>query len=167
MTRVLIPGSFDPLTRGHLDIVTRAANLFSEVVVGVANNDEKRYLFNLDQRTEIAAKAVESLSNVRVVAIAGLVAKWCRENQVDLIAKGIRNGADWENELVQARANRQINGIETVFLPTAPELAHVSSSLVRQLAKHGQDLSAYVTDNVSDALTQIHAASTTEGFDHD
>lgn len=167
MTRVLIAGSFDPVTRGHLDVIARAAGLFCEVVVGVANNDDKHYLFSATQRAHLVSKAVGELPNVQVVSISGLVARWGRDNGVDFIVKGLRNSADWEHELVQARANQDISGIETLFLPTAPELAHVSSSLVRQLVQHGQDVSAYVSDSVAHALAKLNQVPATEGYDHE
>jgi len=149
----LFPGTFDPFTLGHLDLVGRAAAMFGRATVGVARNAEKRSLFGAEERAELAREAVRGLDGVDVVLVPGLVVRACEEIGADVIVRGVRGGSDLDLELQMARTNRTLlPSIDTVLLVPAPELAHVSSTLVREIAALGGDVSRFVPKNVADAL---------------
>ncbi|MDO5729020.1 MAG: pantetheine-phosphate adenylyltransferase [Actinomycetaceae bacterium] len=167
MTRVLVPGSFDPITHGHMDIITRCSALFDEVVVGVGDNLAKRYLFSRHKRVELARQSVAQLDNVMVQPIDGLLATWCQEHHIDVIAKGLRSAMDASFELPQATVNRNLADIETILLATHPSLAHVSSTIVKEVAANGGDVSAMVDTHVSDALMSTILASSGGDGAHD
>lgn len=152
MTRAVVPGSFDPITKGHMDIISRCSALFDEVIVGVADNLAKTYLFSRSRRVELVATSVAHLSNVTVEPIDGLLAQWCQDHEVDVIAKGLRSPTDAAFELPQATVNRNLADIETILLATHPSLAHVSSTIVKEVAANHGDVSAMVDKHVSDAL---------------
>ncbi|MDO5722032.1 MAG: pantetheine-phosphate adenylyltransferase [Actinomycetaceae bacterium] len=155
MTRALIPGSFDPPTRGHLEVIDRCSALFSEVLVAVADNSAKNYWFSRAERMRLLGECVSHLSNVKVVQIDGLVASWCADEGVDVIVKGVRSAADFDYELTQATMNRELTGVQTVWLPSAPVFAHVSSTMVKEVARYGGDISSLVTDPVAHAVWQL------------
>ena len=147
--RCLYPGSFDPVTRGHLDIIRRAARVFDTVVVGVLHNPDKRGVFPVPKRVEMRKKACEDIENVRVIAYGGLLAQCAREENISVVIRGVRGVADLESEAVMARINHQLNpDLETLFLPASPEMTDVSASMVRQLAAFGADISPYVPEQV-------------------
>ena len=149
----LFAGTFDPFTRGHLDVVARARALFDRVTVGVAVNPEKKALFGAEERADLVRGAVRHLEGVEVVLIPGLVVQACRELGADVLVRGARSGTDFDFEAQMARTNRALlPSIETVLLVTAPELSHVSSTLVRQIATLGGDASSLVPGNVAEAL---------------
>ena len=152
MTIAVLPGSFDPVTLGHVDIATRAASLFEHVIVAVAHNSAKTPLLDVDTRLELASDALAHLPNVSVEATQGLLVAFCAERGATVIAKGLRGGADYDYERPMALMNRSLTGIETVFVTGDPALAHVASSLVRDVARHGGDISAYVPDAVVAAV---------------
>lgn len=154
MTRAVVPGSFDPITKGHLDIIKRCTRVFDEVVVGVGNNTSKRYMFSLDERVEMARESVSDIPGVRVAKVDGLLAKWCEDHEVDAIVKGLRSAVDASFELPQATVNRQLGDIETILLATHPALAHISSTIVKEVAVNGGDVSSMVSGCVQDALTK-------------
>ena len=152
-SHALFPGTFDPFTLGHLDLVRRAARLFGRATVGVARNAEKRSLFGAEERTELAREALRGLAGVEVALVPGLVVRACEELGADVIVRGVRGGADLELEIQMARTNRTLApSIDTVLLVPTPELAHVSSTLVREIAALGGDVSAFVPKNVAEAL---------------
>lgn len=152
----LYPGSFDPVTRGHMDIIARAANIFDQVVVGVLHNPDKRGCFPVEKRVEMLRKACAKLENVRIIAYGGLLAQLTREENIRVVVRGVRGVADLESETMMARINHQLNpDLETIFLPASPENGEISASMVRQLAAFGADLSAYVP---SEVLPDILAA---------
>lgn len=152
----LYPGSFDPVTRGHMDIIARAANIFDQVVVGVLHNPDKRGCFPVEKRVEMLRKACAKLENVRIIAYGGLLAQLTREENIRVVVRGVRGVADLESETMMARINHQLNpDLETIFLPSSPENGEISASMVRQLAAFGADLSAYVP---SEVLPDILAA---------
>lgn len=156
MSICLYPGSFDPVTLGHMDVIRRAAKMFDTVVVGVLYNPEKQGCFPVPKRVEMLEKACCGLPGVRVIAYGGLLADLTREMGIGVVVRGVRGAADLESESVMAWVNRRLNpGLETVFLPASPETADVSSSIVRQLALFGADLSPYVPPQ---ALPDILAA---------
>jgi pantetheine-phosphate adenylyltransferase len=154
--RAVCPGSFDPVTGGHLDVVERAAALYDEVVVAILHNPAKSGTFTPEERIAFVEHAVSNLGvgdRVRVEAFAGrLLVDVCRDVGADVVVKGLRGGTDFAYELPMALMNRHLTGVETVFLPGAPDLEHVSSSLVKEVVRYGGDVSGLVPDEVRDAL---------------
>ena len=150
MKRVaLFPGSFDPFTAGHLNILKRALTMFDEVVVAAGVNIDKRGFFTTEQKLDIIRQAVEGLNGVTVIAYENLTIDACRERGIKHIVRGVRNMIDFETERSIADANRRLAPeIETVIIPTAQDYAHISSTAVRDLLKHGGDTSLFVPDNV-------------------
>ena len=143
------PGSYDPVTNGHVDVVRRAASLFDEVVVAVLGNPAKRGLFPLDERIDLLRAAVDGIEGVRVESVhGGLLVDYCRSVGASAIVKGVRSGNDFAYELPMALMNRHLTGIETVFLPGEPRFEHVSSSLVKEVAGYGGDVTGLVPDAV-------------------
>jgi pantetheine-phosphate adenylyltransferase len=154
MRRAVCPGSFDPVTNGHLDIIGRAARLFDGVVVAVLINQSKSGLFTLDERLDILAEVTKDYSNVRVEAFQGLLVNFCRANEIDVIVKGVRVASDFDYELQMAQMNIGLAGIETLFMPTNPQYSFVSSSLIKDVAKWGGDVTPHVPDVVADRLRE-------------
>jgi pantetheine-phosphate adenylyltransferase len=150
--RAVCPGSFDPVTNGHLDIVERAASLFDEVVVAVGINQSKRRLFSADERMAMLTRAVGHLPNVRVEGFSGLLTTFCTERDIHAIVKGLRAVSDFDYELQMAQMNSSLSSVETVFVPTSPEWSFLASSLVKEVASYCGDVSALVPDFVNDAL---------------
>ncbi|HET7066113.1 MAG TPA: pantetheine-phosphate adenylyltransferase [Nocardioides sp.] len=148
MRRAVCPGSFDPPTFGHLDIVRRSARLFDEVIVAVGTNVSKNRLFDAEERIAMMRRACADLDNVTVEGFAGLVTTFCAERDVTAIVKGLRAASDFDYELQMAQMNSSLTGVETVFIPTSPERGFVSSSLVKEVAGFGGDVSAFVPDFV-------------------
>ncbi len=140
MRRAVCPGSFDPPTNGHLDIIGRAAGLFDEVVVAVLVNHNKQGLFTVDERITMLGEVVEPYPNVRVDSFHGLLVDFCREHQVHAIVKGLRAITDFDYELQMAQMNQQLSGVDTLFMSTSPEWSFVASSLVKEVAKYGGDV---------------------------
>lgn len=149
--RGIYAGSFDPLTLGHLDVIRRACGLVDELVVGVGNNPAKRYLFPLAQREDLVREACGELP-VRVVSFEGLLVDACRREQAGVIVRGLRSVSDFDSEFRYGLANRDISGIETIFLLSDPAYLFVSSSIVREIEGNGGDASRYVPDCVARAL---------------
>ena len=144
-TRCLYPGSFDPVTLGHMDVIRRAAKIFDTVVVGVLHNPDKQGCFPVEKRVELLKKACAGIKNVEVVSYGGLLAQFTKEQDIRVVVRGVRGAADLESETAMARINGQLHpGLETVFLPASPDREQISASMVRQLAAFGADLSAYV-----------------------
>lgn len=152
MSRAVCPGSFDPVTLGHLDVIGRAAELYDGVVVAVGSNISKRALFSPDERVAMLQESCLEWPSVSVTLFSGLLVDFCAAHDVDVIVKGLRSGADYDYELAMAQMNRHLTGVDTAFLPTAPQLSFVSSSLVREVAALGGDVSAFVTPTVSDRI---------------
>lgn len=144
MTIAVLPGSFDPVTLGHVDIATRAASLFETVILAVAHNSSKQPLLDVATRVDLARSATAHLANVTVEQTDGLLVDFCRERGATAIVKGLRGGADYDYERPMALMNRALTGIETVFITGDTALAHVASSLVRDVARHGGDIGAFV-----------------------
>ena len=153
MRRAVCPGSFDPVTHGHIDIVGRAAKLFDEVVVAVGVNASKNRLFTAEERIEMLREVCAGLPNVTVSSFSGLIVDFCREIDAPAIVKGLRGGNDYEYELPMAQMNSHLSGVETVFVPTTAALGYVSSSLVKEVAAFGGDVSGLVPDAVLARLT--------------
>jgi pantetheine-phosphate adenylyltransferase len=150
--RAVCPGSFDPVTNGHLDIVGRAARLFDEVVVAVLINQSKAGLFSLDERLDILAEVTKGYPNVRVEAFQGLLVDFCRANDITVIVKGVRIASDFDYELQMSQMNIGLAGIETLFMPTNPQYSFLSSSLIKDVAKWGGDVTPHVPDVVVSRL---------------
>jgi len=141
----IYPGSFDPLTRGHLDVIERAAELFDRLTVAVVVNPQKREsLFTLDEREAMIRRSVEHLPNVEVDHFRGLLADFVRHREATVIVKGLRVVSDFENEMSTALMNRSLSGVDTVFLPSDPRWSFVSSSLVKEVYNLGADVTEYV-----------------------
>jgi len=152
--RALFPGSFDPVTNGHLDLIARLAPLVDEVVVALAVNPQKIPLFTEDERVELLREVCRPWPVVRVQVFTGLVVDAARQCGADLIIRGIRGGADCEREWQMAHLNRTMAGIETLWLPASPEWACVSSSLVREIARFGGEVAPFVPAPVAACLRE-------------
>ena len=151
--RAVCPGSYDPVTNGHVDVVTRAAALFDEVVVAVLYNPTKQGTFAVEERVSLIEESMAALANLRVEAFADrLLVDVCRDLGATAIVKGLRGGTDFAYELPMALMNKHLTGIETVFLPGDPRFEHVSSSLVKEVVKYGGDVAGLVPDGVLAAL---------------
>jgi pantetheine-phosphate adenylyltransferase len=148
MTKAVFPGSFDPFTLGHVDIVARARALFDHVVVVVADNSTKAPLLTVDERVALAAEATAGFDDVEVAATGGLIVDFCAEIGATVIVKGLRGGADYDMERPMALMNRALSGVETVFVSGDPALQHVASSLVRDVARHGGSIARLVPPGV-------------------
>ncbi len=156
MRVAIYAGSFDPITLGHQDIVLRAAKLFDRVVVAIGTNPAKRYLFDFAERERLIREAVAGAGNVDVVAFQGLLVNKAREVGATVILRGLRTVSDFESELKYATANRDLSGIESMFLGSSPAFAHVSSSLVKEISSNGGDASIYVPPAVASALRRVY-----------
>lgn len=149
MNIALFPGSFDPFHNGHLEVVERASLLFDEVIVASLRNPQKAQpLFPIDEREQMVSESVAHLSNVRVMAMSTLVVDLAREVGANLIVRGLRAVSDFEIELQMAQMNRQLSGIETLFLPTGSQYAYIASRLIREVARYGGDVSDLVPEPV-------------------
>lgn len=154
MSTAVCPGSFDPITLGHLDVVRRAASLFDEVIVGVAQNSTKAALLTLDVRVGLARAALADTAGVRVEPVVGLLADFVREFGATAIVKGLRGGADFDAELPMALMNRHLTGVETVFLAGDQSLAHIASSLVKDVARFGGEIDDLVPPGVGQVVRE-------------
>lgn len=154
MRRVVCPGSFDPITNGHLDIIGRAARLYDEVTVAVLINVEKSSLFTVDERVDILQTVTKDYDNVKVEKFHGLLVDFCRHNDIPAIVKGIRVVSDFDYELQMAQLNYRLSGVETLFMPTNPEYSFLSSSRVKEIARYGGDVSGLVPDLVHKLLIE-------------
>ena len=152
MRRVVCPGSFDPVTNGHLDIIGRAARLYDEVIVAVLLNLSKSALFTVNERAEMLREVTAEFSNVRVATFDGLIVDFCRSNDVSAIVKGLRAVSDFDYELQMAQMNYSQAGVETLFMTTNPLYAFLSSSLVKEFAKFGGNVASLVPKPVLDRL---------------
>jgi pantetheine-phosphate adenylyltransferase len=151
----LCPGSFDPVTNGHLDIIERTARHFDEVIVAVTRNPQKAdSRFSLEERQEMLKEVVDAIGNIRIETLTGLVVDFAREHGATAIVKGLRAVSDFEYELQMAQMNKRLSGVDTFFIPTGPEYSFLSSSLVCEVAKFGGDVSAMVPPGVAQRLVE-------------
>jgi pantetheine-phosphate adenylyltransferase len=154
MRRAVCPGSFDPPTNGHLDVVGRAAALFDEVVVAVLVNKSKKSLFTVDERIEMLTEVVAPWPNVTVGSFHGLLVDYCRDHDIRAIVKGLRAVTDFDYELQMAQMNQRLSGVDTLFMSTSPDYSFVSSSLVKEVATYGGDIAHLLPDTVHSRLLQ-------------
>ena len=149
MSIAVYPGSFDPVTYGHIDMIRRASAAFDKLIVGVLTNYTKKPLFDLEERLEMLREVTSGLPNVEITAFDGLVVDFCEKTGAGVIVRGIRSGADFDYELVMAQTNRKLNPrVDTFFLTTSPEYSFVSSSSVRELLAFHGDITAFVPDQI-------------------
>jgi len=154
MRTAVCPGSFDPVTNGHLDVFGRAAAVFDEVSVAVLTNSSKQTLFSVQERIDMITEAVRPWSNVRVTTFDGLLVDFCRANDIKVIVKGLRAVSDFDYELQMAQMNYRLAEVETTFIATNPEYGYLSSSLIKEIARNGGDVTGLIPDNV---LQQLRA----------
>ena len=140
MRRAVCPGSFDPVTLGHLDVISRVANQFDEVVVAVLVNKKKQGLFSVEERMAMLEETTTHLPNVRADSFHGLLVDYCRAHEIGAIVKGLRAVTDFDYELQMAQMNQRLSGVDTLFMPTSPEFSFLSSSLVKEVATYGGDV---------------------------
>ncbi|MFL6055977.1 MAG: pantetheine-phosphate adenylyltransferase [Actinoallomurus sp.] len=159
MRRVVCPGSYDPVTNGHLDIISRASRLYDEVVVAVLINISKQSLFTVDERVEMIAEVTRKYGNVVVEKFHGLTVDFCRERDIPVIVRGLRAVSDFDYELQIAQMNHQLAGVETMFMATNPLYSFLSSSLVKEIARYGGDVAGLVPEPIQQRLTRRFAQS--------
>jgi len=150
--RAVCPGSFDPVTNGHLDIIGRAADLYDELVVAVLINKSKSSLFSVDERIAMLTEVTAEYGNVRVDSFHGLLVDYCRDNSIPVIVKGLRAVSDFDYELQMAQMNRGLADVDTLFMPTNPEYSFLASSLVKEIATYGGDVTSLLPDSVHKQL---------------
>lgn len=159
MRRVVCPGSFDPATNGHLDIIGRASHLYDEVVVAVMINFSKQGFFTVEERMAMLREVTAEYGNVRVESFHGLLVDFCRDNHIPVIVKGLRAISDFDYELQMAQMNHRLAGIETMFITTNPLYSFLSSSLVKEIATYGGDVSGLVPSHVRQSMAERLAAN--------
>ena len=148
MRQAIFPGSFDPITLGHVDIINRALPLFDEIVIAIGVNADKKYMFSLEERIQFIKENYKNEVKVTVETYSGLTTDFCQKINVDFILRGLRNPADFEFEKAIAQTNRKLSNIETVFLLTSADTAYISSSIVRDVYRHGGDITSFVPKSV-------------------
>lgn len=148
MKRAIFPGSFDPITLGHVDIINRALPIFDEIIIAIGVNSEKKYMFSLEDRIQFIKEHYKNEPKISVDTYSGLTIDFCKKMNVEFILRGLRNPADFEFEKAIAQTNRNLSDVETVFLLTSANTAFISSSIVRDVYKHGGDISSLVPKSV-------------------
>ncbi len=148
MRRAVFPGSFDPITLGHYDIIERSLTLFDEIILAIGVNSEKKYMFSLDERKHFIEEAFKNEPKIKVMTYRGLTVEFCKKQNANFILRGLRNPGDFEFEKAIAHTNRQMSDIETVFLLTSSGKSYISSSIVRDVIRNGGDVSKLVPETV-------------------
>ena len=149
MKRAVFPGSFDPVTIGHQDIVNRGLKIFDEIIIGVGENIDKKYMFSSNERFDFVSKTFEADAKVLIKTYDGLTVDFCKKNNAEFIIRGLRNPADFEFEKSIALTNREMSGIETVFFLTSPKNSFISSSIVRDLIKNKGDYKLFIPKEIN------------------
>ena len=149
MKRAIFPGSFDPITLGHTDVINRALPLFDEIIIAVGINADKKYMFSLEERLIFIKESYNDIPKIKVETYSGLTIDFCKKINADFILRGLRNPADFEFEKAIAQTNRKLSKIETVFLLTSSDTSFISSSIVRDVLRNGGDISSLVPKSVS------------------
>jgi len=145
----LFPGSFDPITKGHVSIIKRALPLFDEIIVGIGVNTEQKYFFPLEQRLNWLNEIFKSYDNIKIAHYTGLTVDFCKQQNANFLIRGLRNEQDFQYELRIAQVNRELNSnIETIFISTSPELSAINSTIIRDIIKHGGDVQAFVPEEI-------------------
>ena len=152
--KAVCPGSFDPITHGHVDVIRRASARFDEVIVAVGRNSAKNYLFDTDERVELARAATDDLANVRVELLFGLLVDYCRDRGAQVVVKGLRFASDFDFELQMAHVNHSLTGLETVLLHASAAWGTLSSTMIREVASLGGDVRAFVPPLVAQRIEQ-------------
>ena len=161
MKAAIYPGSFDPVTYGHLDVIRRAADIFDELTISVLNNVKKTPLFSVEERVKILKEATKDLKNVTVESFSGLLVDYAKEKNIHVVVRGLRAITDFEYELQNAQTNRLLSGekLDTMFLTTSLEYAYLSSTTVKEIARFGGDISACVPEFVADEIYKKYGAT--------
>ena len=149
MKKAVFPGSFDPITIGHLDIVERAIKVFDEIIIAVGDNTDKKYMFPKEQRVEFVKQTFYNYDNVKIESYDGLTVDFCRKNNIEFMIRGLRNPADFEFEKRIALTNREMTDIETIFFITSPENSFISSSIVRDLIRNNGDYKLFIPKGIT------------------
>ena len=149
MKKAVFPGSFDPITIGHLDIVERAIKVFDEIIIAVGDNTNKRYMFPKEKRVEFVKQTFYNYDNVKIESYDGLTVDFCRKNNIEFMIRGLRNPADFEFEKSIALTNREMTEIETIFLLTSPENSFINSSIVRDLIRNNGDYKLFIPKGIT------------------
>ena len=148
MKTAIFPGSFDPITLGHKDIIEKSLNIFDSVIIGIGQNSEKKYMFSAERRKQFVEEAFKSINNIEVKIYNELTIDFCKKNNADFIVRGLRNVSDFEFEKNIALTNRKLSGIETVFLLTSAKNSFISSGIVRDLIKNNGDYSLFIPEGL-------------------
>jgi len=157
LRRAVCPGSFDPVTNGHLDVFERAAKQFDELTIAVFVNASKQSMFSIEERVQLLRDATAHIPNIKVDSFTGLVVEFCKTQGIPVIVRGLRAVTDFEYELQLAQANYGLAEVETMFISTSPAFGYISSSLVKEIARHGGDVSGFVPPVVLAAVTaRVH-----------
>ena len=151
--KILIPGSFDPPTNGHIDVINRCSKIFTEIIVGVVVNPSKDSLFTRNERSEMLEKIFQDKQNIKIDSFEGLLVDFASKNNVDAIVKGLRAMTDFDYEFQMAQANSTLAGYETIFIPSSPEYGYLSSSMVKEIHSYGGDVSSLVPIEVLKSLS--------------
>ncbi|GAB5401765.1 MAG: pantetheine-phosphate adenylyltransferase [Aureisphaera sp.] len=146
--RAVFPGSFDPITLGHIDIIQRAIPLFDEIIVAIGVNAAKKYMWTLEERKDFLEKSFANFPTVRVAAYEGLTSDFCKKEKAQYILRGLRNSSDFTYEQTIAQANEKVNGVDSIFIMSSPEYSFVSSSIVRDIARNGGNFESLVPHSV-------------------
>lgn len=149
MKKAVFPGSFDPITIGHLDIVERAIKVFDEIIIAVGDNTNKKYMFTKEKRVEFVKQTFYNYDNVKIESYDGLTVDFCRKNNIEFMIRGLRNPADFEFEKSIALTNREMTDIETIFFLTSPENSFISSSIVRDLIRNNGDYKLFIPKGIT------------------
>ena len=155
MKKAIFPGTFDPFTLGHLDILNRSILIFDEVIIGIGKNSDKKTMFSIEKRIELIESLINDDDNIKVMSYEGLTIDFCRRVNANFIVRGVRNNGDFEFEKAIARTNRLLSKIETVFLLTSAKTSFISSSIVRELILNNGDYQKLIPKNISNILSGI------------